>query len=97
VAWYRWEDGNLILALNIQPRASRDGFAGEHGERLKVRITAPPVDGAANEHLIAWLAKQFGVARRQVTLLQGEQSRQKLVRIEAPVSLPDVLAIERAD
>jgi uncharacterized protein (TIGR00251 family) len=95
VAWYRWEADDLILALLLQPRASRNGFAGAQGERLKVRITAPPVDGAANDHLIAWLAKQFGVPRRQVALLQGDQSRQKRVRIVSPQRLPPELGIRK--
>lgn len=95
MTWHRWEGDDLIAALLIQPRASRNGFAGVQGERLKIRITAPPVEGAANEHLVDWLAKQFGVPRRQVTLLQGEQSRRKLVRIVSPQSLPPELAIRR--
>lgn len=86
-AW-RWQGSDLILELRIQPRASRDEISGLHGERLKVRITAPPVDGAANAHLLAFLAKTFGVAKSKVTLLAGETGREKRVRIEQPRQLP---------
>ena len=51
--WYRWDGGDLLLSLKLQPRSSRDAFAEPWGERLRVRITAPPVDGQANAHLIA--------------------------------------------
>lgn len=90
-AW-RWQGPDLILELRVQPRASRDEFSGLHGERLKVRITAPPVDGAANSHLLAYLAKAFGVAKSHVTLLAGETGREKRVRIEHPDKLPPELA-----
>ena len=86
-AW-RWQGTDLILELHVQPRASRDEISGLHGERLKVRITAPPVDGAANSHLLAFLAKTFGVAKSQVILLAGESGREKRVRIEQPRQLP---------
>lgn len=89
-AW-RWQGTDLILALHVQPRASRDEISGLHGERLKVRITAPPVDGAANDHLLAFLAKTFGVAKSQVTLLAGESGREKRVRIEQPRQLPSAI------
>jgi uncharacterized protein (TIGR00251 family) len=86
-AW-RWDGPDLILRVQVQPRASREEFAGLHGSSVKVRLTAPPVDGKANAALMAFLAKSFGVARREVTLLQGETGRNKLVRISRPTSLP---------
>jgi uncharacterized protein len=66
----------------VQPRASRNEVAGVHGEALKIRLTAPPVDGAANEKLVDFLADIFSVARRGVTILAGESSRSKIVEIE---------------
>ncbi len=86
--WYQWDQNDLILRLRVQPRASRDGFAGPLGERFKVRITAPPVDGEANAHLIRFLAKAFGVPQSQVRLLSGENARNKDVRIQAPKKIP---------
>lgn len=98
--FYRWQNGDLLLFCHLQPQASRDEFAGTiagsadiHVERLKIRITAPPVDGRANIHLIAFLAKQFGVAKRAVTISSGDSSRQKTVRIAQPAKLPAALSI----
>ncbi len=84
MGWYRWEDGDLILRLRVQPRASRDEFAGVQGERLRVRIAAPPVDGKANAYLGKFLAKEFQVAKSAVTLISGATSREKCFRIGAP-------------
>lgn len=89
-AWYRWEGEDLILALRVQPKASRDELvaADGDGDSLKVRITAPPVDGKANAHLIKFLAKAFGVAKSRVTLESGDSGRHKRLRIHAPSKLP---------
>lgn len=81
------QDGDLLLRLRIQPRASRDELIWQD-ERLRLRITAPPVDGKANAHLCSYLAKLFGVPRGQVELLSGESSRDKRVRIRQPRKLP---------
>lgn len=92
--WFAWEGKDLILQLQVQPRASRDGFAGVHGDRLKVRIAAPPVDGKANLELISFLAKQFGVAKQQIHLVRGETGKTKTVRVDTPRTLPPELALE---
>ena len=63
----------------VQPRASRSRVTGWHDGRLKVQLTAPPVDGEANEALLKFLSKLLGVPRRDVTLLRGETSRRKTV------------------
>lgn len=85
---YHWQGPDLVLRCHIQPRASSDEFCGLHGERLKVRLKAPPVDGKANAHLLKFLATAFGVPRAQVSLVQGDTSRTKTVLIEAPAVLP---------
>ena len=85
---YRWEGERLILELYIQPRASTDEIGGMHNGALKVRITAPPVDGQANAHLLRFLARQFGVAKSRIRLLQGQNSRLKRIAIDRPVKLP---------
>jgi uncharacterized protein len=87
-SWYRWEGPDLILHLRIQPRATKDEIAGFHGDSLKVRLAAPPVDGKANERLRAFLAEECGVAKSKVTLLSGETGKVKRVRIAAPRRLP---------
>ncbi len=86
--WYRWDGDDLVLTLKVQPRASRDEFAGPHGERLRVRITAPPVDGRANAHLLRFLAAAFGVPTAGVRLEHGETGRDKVVRIVRPRRFP---------
>ena len=70
------EGDELIMHLMIQPKASRDQIVGLHGEELKVAITAPPVDGQANNHLIKYLAKQFKVAKGQVRIVRGAGTAQ---------------------
>lgn len=86
-------DGDaLLLDLFIQPKASRDQILGPHGDELKVAITAPPVDGQANAHLVKFLAKQFRVAKGNVRILRGELGRHKQVQISAPGQIPEVLA-----
>ena len=91
--WYRWEGDDLVLAVRVQPRAGRDRIDGPHGDRLKVRITAPPVDGKANAHLTRFLAKAFGVAKGAVELEAGETGRDKRLRIHGPGTLPPEAAI----
>jgi uncharacterized protein len=84
----RWQGTQLILDLQVQPGAAHDEIVGAHGERLKVRITAPPVDGRANRHLLEFLAVAFGVPRSHVTLIRGTTGRAKTVAIEGPTRLP---------
>jgi uncharacterized protein (TIGR00251 family) len=87
--WRREEAGALVLALHVQPGASRTEVAGIHGTALKIRLAAPPVDGKANAELLRFLAHAFGVALRNVELVRGELARAKVVRISAPVLRPD--------
>ncbi len=74
--------GGVRFAVRVQPRASRSELAGVHGEALKVRLSAPPVDGAANEALVIFLADLFAVARRAVRIVAGATSRSKVVEID---------------
>ena len=76
------KDGRVRFAVRVQPRASATEIAGVHGDAVKIRLTAPPVDGAANEELVAFLSKVFVVARKSVRILAGESSRSKIVEIE---------------
>lgn len=90
MSYFRWDGTDLLLDCHLQPKASKDEFAGLHGERLKIRISAPPIDGRANAQLLAFIAKAFGVAKSQVSLDSGDSSRQKRVRIQAPRQLPEL-------
>jgi len=74
--------GGVELALLVQPRAGRTEVVGPHGEVLKIRLAAPPVDGEANEELVRFLAKALGVAKQAVTIESGETGRRKRVRVE---------------
>ena len=94
-SFYHWRGADLVLDCHLQPGARQIGFAGQHGERLKIRISAPPVDGKANSMLLDFLAREFAVSKRQVSLISGQQSRQKRVLIEAPQQLPAELGIAR--
>lgn len=87
-AWYQWQDDDLLLSVRVQPKASRDEIIGPHENALKIRITAPPVDGKANTHLIRFLAKTFGVPKSRVEIVSGESGRLKRLRIQAPTALP---------
>jgi uncharacterized protein (TIGR00251 family) len=81
---YRWQGEDLILRCQLQPKAASDEIAGLYGDRLKVRITAPPVDGQANDHLLKWFSKLFKVPKGDIAIVQGELGRQKTVLIRSP-------------
>lgn len=84
--WLKLHPKGVTIALHIQPGAKKTELVGEHGERLKIKIKAPPVEGEANICLIEFLAGYFKVPRSRVHLLSGESSRQKLVLVELPMA-----------
>ena len=74
--------GSMVrVSVHVQPRASRSEIIGQHGAALKVRLQAPPVDGAANEALVRLLADSLGVSQRAVRVVAGATSRAKTVEI----------------
>ena len=73
----------MILDLYVQPGASRTGFDGRHGDRIKVKLQARAVDGAANDALVAFFADHYGVPKRSVRIAAGLKSRLKRVVIDA--------------
>ncbi|HTQ31475.1 MAG TPA: DUF167 domain-containing protein [Opitutaceae bacterium] len=73
---------SCTLAVKVIPGASRDELCGWLGETAKIKLSAPPVEGRANDALIAFLAEKLGRPRRAVTLVRGAAARQKLVRID---------------
>jgi len=85
-----------VLAVRVIPRAKKNSFAGWHGEALKVRLAAPPVEGKANEALVAFLSKALGVRKQEIELLSGTRSRHKrvLIRDLAPAEVVRRLALE---
>ena len=90
---YRWEGDALIVELFVQPKASQDQIVGLHDGRIRIRIAAPPVDGKANQCLIRFLAKQFGVPKSRIILEKGENSRKKRCRILNPQKIPELIRI----
>jgi uncharacterized protein (TIGR00251 family) len=91
---YSVKNGQLQIRVQVVPRASRSEVLGEHNGSLRVRIAAPPVDGAANEELIRLLAKKFGVSRSAVKILSGQHARTKQVGIE--IGKADAMSIVRS-
>jgi len=88
--WISQTAEGVLIRLQIQPKAARSEVSGEYGDRLKIRIAAPPVDGAANEELIRFLKKQLGIPASKIHLLRGDSSRAKDVLIIG-VSLTEVI------
>ena len=80
--WFRQSaDGRLTLTLHIQPGARKTEFAGQHGDALKIRLAAPPVDGKANEALLRFLAEALDLPKSAVVLKNGQSSRRKVVEV----------------
>ena len=74
-------DDGVVLSLHVVPRASRTEVCGRHGDAIKVRLQAPPVDGKANAALVRWLAKRLDLPRNQVTITSGRTGRDKRVHV----------------
>lgn len=87
--WLRKDGTGVVLSLHVQPGARKTDIAGLHGEALKIRLAAPPVDGKANACLLGFLAETLGIARSSVELIGGATARAKRVRVEG-VSLAQV-------
>ena len=82
MTWLTSDEKGVTLALVIQPRAGKTAVVGPHGDALKVRVAAPPVDGAANEALIEFLSDVLDVPKSAVAVRTGQTGRRKLVRVD---------------
>ncbi len=82
--YYYWRKNLLFLEVYVKPNASRNAIVGRHGERLKISITAPPIENQANQELIKFLAKYLEVSKSQINVSKGTQSRNKLIAINSP-------------
>jgi uncharacterized protein (TIGR00251 family) len=76
-------NGGVRFNVHVQPRASTSAIAGLHGDAIRIRLAAPPVDGAANDALIEFLAEHCSVPKRAVRIVAGAQSRAKIVEIDS--------------
>ena len=83
-------DGRITLTLHIQPGAKKTEFAGLHGDALKIRLAAPPVDGKANEALIRFVAETLALPKSAVSLKSGLASRRKVLEIQG--ATPEAVA-----
>jgi hypothetical protein len=84
----RRDGTDLVLDVRVQPRASRSEIAGLHGERLRIRLQAPPVDGKANAALVEFVAEAFGIPRARVAIEQGLTGRDKRLRLQGVPTVP---------
>jgi uncharacterized protein (TIGR00251 family) len=82
----REDDGGVIFKVFVQPRSKKNEIRGLHGDALKIKITAPPVDGAANAMCISYLAKCLKTARSAVDIVSGHTGRNKQVRVRVSPS-----------
>ena len=81
--WLRWNGTAATLTLHIQPGAKKTEVVGLHGDALKIRLAAPPVDGKANAALLAFIADRLQLTRSTVSLIGGQTSRRKIVGLAA--------------
>ncbi len=89
--WYSRTTSGFVLAVHAQPGAKRSEVAGLRGDRLKIRIAAPAIEGRANDALVAFLAARLGVPRTKVRVTHGLQGRTKRVEIDDPAADPAAL------
>ena len=85
----RWNKGNLHISVTVQPKSSRNEVVGVVSESLKVKLTAPPVDGKANSALVKLLARQFHVPPSRVVIARGDRSRHKRIIVTDPQVMPN--------
>ena len=84
MTWYREDQAGVTFSVRVVPRASRSEVAGLHDGSLRIRVAAPPVEGAANRELVKLLAKKFKVGQAAITLVSGTSSKNKIIRIANP-------------
>ncbi|TNF98150.1 MAG: YggU family protein [Gammaproteobacteria bacterium] len=87
----QWQDQDLLLYCHIQPRAKHTEFSGIHGDRLKIKLKAHPVDGKANQELIQFLAREFGIAKNQVYIQSGKTAKLKRILLSQSRVFPEQL------
>jgi uncharacterized protein len=89
--WYRRNGEVITLTLHVQPRAKHSKIVSLHGDALKIRLAAPPIEGRANEALLKFIVDLFDIPLRNIELLHGGQSRHKVVAITGSLVDPETL------
>ena len=88
-------DGGITITVRVIPRSSKTEILGEHDGAVKVKLSSPPVEGAANDELVRLLAKEFGISRSAVNIISGQTSKTKRVRISGTTA-SQVLTVLKA-
>jgi len=81
----------LTIKIKVEPRSSKSGVVGPYGDSLKVKLTSPPVEGKANKELIEVLAKAFGLAKKDIEIISGQSSKNKIVKLRSVSSKAEAL------
>ncbi|MGC2061491.1 MAG: DUF167 domain-containing protein [Thermodesulfovibrionales bacterium] len=87
IPFTRTRDG-ICIEVKVEPRSSKKGLAGVLGNKLKVKLTAPPVDGAANEQLVEVLAEAFGIKKTSIKIIRGQSSKNKVIELTGLSRIP---------
>ena len=86
MTWYREDSDGVTFSVRVVPRASRSEVVGLHDGALKIRVAAPPVEGAANQELFKFLSRKLKVPRAALTLVSGANSKNKIIRVANPTN-----------
>jgi uncharacterized protein (TIGR00251 family) len=89
--FFSWQGDDLHLHVHILPRSSSNSVMGIHNGALKIKLTAPPVDGKANRFLVKFMADEFDVPASHISIVRGESGRNKHLCVSAPVNIPEWL------
>ena len=95
--FFDWHRDDLILNIRVQPASTEDRFADILGDQIKLRVTAPPVDGKANTHIIAFIARLFKVKKSAVEILSGSTGKNKRLKISRPKVIPAFIDDTQSD
>ena len=96
MGWLEEKNGYIYIHIHVQPRASKNQIVGIHGDSLKVRLTSPPVEGAANSLLVEFIGKKLGIAKSKIEIVAGEKSRHKTLRVEGLSKAETVIRLDIA-
>ncbi len=79
----------MVINIKVEPRSSKSGITGYYGDGLKVKLNSPPVEGKANKELIEILSREFKISKKDIEIIRGEKSKNKVVRLNGVTSIGD--------